>query len=1116
MALSWNEIKNRALNFSKEWENESRERAEKDTFWNDFFNIFGISRRRVATFEEPVKKLNNKQGFIDLFWKGTLLVEHKSKGKNLDAAFEQATDYFFGIKEHELPKYVLVSDFERFRLYNLDDKTVDEFHLNELHENIKLFGFVAGYQKRTFADEDPVNIKAAELMGNLHDQLKESGYEGHPLEVFLVRLLFCLFADDTGIFEKDTFKESIELKTHEDGSDLGAWLAQFFQVLNTPPNKRLKNLDEQLNSFPYVNGKLFEEPLPISAFNSKMREIILECSSLNWGEISPAIFGSMFQSVMNPKDRRNLGAHYTSEKNILKLIKPLFLDELHKEFEKVKSSKNKLREFHKKLGSLKFLDPACGCGNFLIITYRELRQLELEVLKILYGTQQVIAIDQIMNVDVDQFYGIEYDEFPARVAEVALWLMDHQMNLLVSEAFGLYYARLPLKKSAKIIHGNALRIDWDTLVEGENLDVTANRTNIVQLNEPIPHYETINVYTKTVNFTTGQLPAKDSKWENISNGKVDYVFGNPPFVGTAYQSKKQKDEIKNLYFNVKSAGMLDYVTGWYLKAAKYIHNTNIKAAFVSTNTITQGEQVGILWKELFEHYNIKIHFAHRTFKWFNEAKGKAAVHVVIIGFGSFNIPGKKIYHYEKVSGEPLEMRVKNINPYLVDGADYYVTKRMTPICDVPKSQSGSAARDGGNLILSDEEKIDILNNEPEIAKVFRRFISGNDFINNIVRWCIWLKDIPPQEFRMSTEIHRRISEVKKFREQSTRQGTKKMAAFPTLFAEERQPNTDFLIIPKVSSENRIYIPIAYLTKENIVSDKTFIVPNATLYHFGILTSMMHMSWMRQTCMRLGGSYSYSNSIVYNNFPWPKNPNKKQLNSVETKAQKILDIRAEFPESSLADLYDPLTMPPKLVKAHHELDKAVDLCYRSQPFANETGRIEFLFDLYNEYISQISENNIKEYLTEMTMSTKIKQQILNKIIEIIDKQIESTKLAIASAKESRDNETKCSSGDKYETGRTMMNFELEKTRVLLNKTLSTKNDLLQINLHKKHNKVTFGSLVFTTNGNYFICIALGKTEVANETFYSISLASPIGKLLNGKKEKAKFTFQGKDVIIMKIL
>ncbi|MBE9536898.1 MAG: class I SAM-dependent DNA methyltransferase, partial [Proteobacteria bacterium] len=470
MSLSWNEIKDRAVRFSKEWEDESREHAEAKSFWDDFFNVFGISRRRVATFEEPVKKLGNKQGFIDLFWKGKILVEHKSLGKDLDSAYGQALDYFAGIKEYDLPKYILVSDFARFRLYDLDEKTHHEFSLKELHKNIKLFGFIAGYEKRSYKEEDPVNIKAAELMGKLHDRLEESGYGGHVLEVYLVRLLFCLFADDTSIFERDIFKEYIEIKTREDGSDLGSALAQFFQVLNTPKGKRLKTLDEHLNQFPYVNGKLFEEPLPIAAFNSSMREILLECSALDWGQISPAIFGSLFQSVMDSEERRNLGAHYTSEKNILKLIKPLFLDELYEEFEKLKGSTKKLQEFHKKLASLKFLDPACGCGNFLVITYRELRLLELEVLRELNKTGQgFLNVADIIWIDVDQFYGIEVDEWPARITEVAMWLLDHQMNMKVSDEFGHYFARLPLKKAAKIVNDNALRIDWEEVVPKEEL-----------------------------------------------------------------------------------------------------------------------------------------------------------------------------------------------------------------------------------------------------------------------------------------------------------------------------------------------------------------------------------------------------------------------------------------------------------------------------------------------------------------------------------------------------------------------------------------------------------------------------------------------------------------------
>ncbi len=901
MALSWNEIKDRALKFSKEWAGESRERAEKDTFWNEFFHVFGITRRRLASFEEPVKKLNHQQGFIDLFWKGTLLVEHKSKGKSLDAAFEQATDYFSGIQEHELPKYVLVSDFERFRLYDLDEKEQHEFKISDFHKHVKLFGFMAGYQKRSFKDEDPVNIKAAELMGKLHDQLKESGYEGHALEVFLVRLLFCLFADDTGIFEKDTFKEFIELKTHEDGSNLGALLAQFFQVLNTTATKRQHNLDADLAAFPYVNGKLFEEALPIAAFDSGMRDILLACSALDWGKISPAIFGSMFQSVMKPEERRNLGAHYTSEKNIMKLIKPLFLDELHEEFQKVKGNMNRLNEFLKKLGQLKFLDPACGCGNFLIISYRELRLLELEVLKVLYGKQQVIGIDHIMNIDVDQFYGIEIDEFPARIAEVAMWLMDHQMNLLISEAFGLYYARLPLQKAAIIVNGNALKLDWEAIVP------------------------------KT---------------------ELSYILGNPPFCGYSFQSKNQKEDMKAIFVGVNGAGVMDYVAGWYILAAQYIRDTTVKVAFVSTNSIAQGEQVGILWNELFNKYGIKIHFAHRTFKWKNEAKGNAGVHVVIIGFGAIDIKEKIIFEYEDIASEPHERVARNINPYLVNGGDTFITKRNSPICNVPIMTKGSSPTDGGHLLFEDDERTEFLKLEPQANKFIKPYMGSREFINNIPRWCLWLKNISPKELKTMPHVMGRVNLVKNMRSESSKSATQKWARYPTLFIEERQPENNYVIIPRVSSERRKYIPLGYLSKKVIVSDSAITLPDVELYVFAVVHSIMHMTWVRYTCGRLKSDFRYSNTLVYNNYPWPKDPSQKNKTRVEEKAQKVLDVRVEFPDSSLADLYDPLTMPPKLVKAHQELDKAVDLCYRSQAFATEAARIEFLFQLYQEYTAPL--------------------------------------------------------------------------------------------------------------------------------------------------------------------
>jgi len=899
MALSWNEIKDRALKFSNEWIDETRERAEKDSFWNDFFNIFGISRRRVATFEEPVKKLGAKQGFIDLFWKGTLLIEHKSKGKDLDKALEQAIDYFPGLKEHELPKYILVSDFERFKLFDLDDKTEHEFHLKDLYKNVKLFGFIAGYQKRTFKEEDPVNIKAAELMGKLHDQLKGFGYEGHPLEIYLVRLLFILFADDTGIFEKDIFKEFIAQKTNEDGSDLGALIAQFFQVLNTPKEKRLKNLDDHLNQFPYINGKLFEEPLPIAAFNSKMRNILLEASGLDWGKISPAIFGSLFQSVMNPEERRNLGAHYTSEKNILKLIKPLFLDELREEFEKTKSSTPKLREFQKKLSTLKFLDPACGSGNFLIITYRELRQLEIEILREIYKDgERVLDVSNIILIDVDQFIGIELDEFPARIAEVAMWLIDHQMNMKISEEFGQYFIRLPLKKAAKIINTNALRLDW---------------------HEVVPNIE------------------------------LSYILGNPPFIGKQLQTKEQKEDLKIIFNGVKGAGVLDYVTAWYMKAAQYIQETKIKVAYVSTNSISHGEQVGILWNELLNKYNINIHFAHKTFNWSNEAKNNAAVHVVIIGFANFSIKNKLIFEYLDINKEPDELKVKNINPYLIDAKDTVILKRRTNISNAPIISFGSMPNDGGNFLFTTEEKEDFLKLEPNAKPYFKQLLSAHEFLNGKERWCLWLENISPKELKSLKYIQERVLNVKELREKSNRETTKKLADFPTLFGENRQPKNKFILIPLNSSGNRKYIPFGFFSPNIIVNNTCSTIGNISLYDFGVLQSSMHMLWVKYVCGRIKSDYRYSNEIVYNNYPWPKDPSEKNIKRVEEKAQKILDIRLEFPKSSLADLYNPLTMPPKLVKAHQELDKAVDLCYRPQTFTNENARIKFLFDLYNEYI-----------------------------------------------------------------------------------------------------------------------------------------------------------------------
>ena len=897
MALSWNEIKDRAVKFTKEWKDTTNEEADAKPFLDAFFDVFGITRKKIGTFEHRVKKLSDADGYIDLLWKGTILIEMKSRGKNLDKAFQQAIDYTHGLKQNELPKYVLVCDFHIFRLYDTEEQTTLEFTIYELIQNVQSFGYLLGYQKKTFKEQDPANIKAAELMGKLHDRLEEIGYEGHPLEVYLVRILFCLFAEDTTIFEKQQFQDYIENRTAEDGSDLASKVQELFQVLNTAKDKRFKNLDEQLNDFPYVNGKLFEEILPMASFDSKMRQALLDCCYIDWSKISPAIFGSMFQSVMNPKERRNLGAHYTSESNILKLIKPLFLDELWAEFESLKGNKNKLPEFHKKISQLKFLDPACGCGNFLVITYRELRLLELEVLRATYKSGQgVLDVSDIIWLDVDMMCGIEYEEFPARIAEVAMWLIDHQMNMQISNEFGQYFARLPLKKSAKIVHGNALRVDWEEVV-----------------------------------------PKK----------ALTHIIGNPPFLGHHMQSEEQKKDLHFVMQGIKAAGVMDYVTAWYYKASKYILDTKIKAAFVSTNSVVQGEQVGILWSYLLSNFHIKIHFAHRTFKWNNEAKGNAAVYCVIIGFANFDTNNKYIFDYEDIKGEAHELKVRNINPYLVDAKDILIENRNTPIRNVPKMMYGSKPTDGGFYILSNEEKIDFLIKEPNASKFIKPFLSAREYLNGEKRWCIWLVDANPNELKNCPMLLQRIEAVKKFRSESIAASTRDYK-YHNLFRQVTQPKDDFLLVPRTTSENRSYIPIGFFSKDFIVSDTCQSIPNASLFHFGILNSTMHMAWVKTTCGRLKSDFRYSKDIVYNNYPWPENPSEKQTKTIEEKAQNVLDVRISFPTSSLADLYNPLTMPPALVKAHNELDKAVDAAYSKQAFTSEAKRMEFLFELYEKY------------------------------------------------------------------------------------------------------------------------------------------------------------------------
>ena len=925
MPLSWNEIRLRASSFVDEWKDKAltaKEEANAQDFQTDFLDIFGVPRRQVAFFEHPVSiggqtnalgdTTGGRRGYIDLFWKGHILIEMKTPGKDRKKAFEQAKEYTENLKAADLPAGILISDFLFFDYYDLDNEgKLISFPLADLPQKVELFGYLAGYKDIQFQAVSPVDIEAAEHMGELYDALKASKYSGHELEMYLVRLLFCLFADDSGIFdEKKVFYKYISERTSIDGSDLAMHLGLIFDTLNKPKEKRLTNIDETLNKFTYVNGGLFAERLEIAAFDSAMRKTLLKCCSLDWSQIKPEIFGAMFQSVKDKEKRRALGEHYTSETNILKIVRPLFLDALWEEFEKIRKlsfalKQQRLLEFHTKLRKLKFLDPACGCGNFLVVSYRELRLLEIEVLSEYLQGQQVLDIELMIRVNVDQFYGIEIEEFPVRIAQTALWLMDHLMNMKASTKFGKYIARIPLTASPTIVNGNALTIDWETIVPKDELS---------------------------------------------------YILGNPPFIGARIMSKEQKAEVNTVFEGMKDNSNLDYVTCWYKKAAKYIQGTQIEVGFVSTNSICQGEQVPILWPELMNRYKIKINFAHQTFKWSNEAKGKAAVYCVIIGFSLAYRKDKKIYQYASVIDEPLETTAKQINAYLIDAPLLFIQKRTKPLCNVSEMLFGNMPNDGGNFLLSAKEKQHIIDKEPYLEEIIKPFMSADEFINNIPRYCIWLNDVSPAKYQKSKEIMNRINEVKKHRESSTRNATKKLADFPMLFGEIRQPETDYLLIPRHSSEARKYIPIGFLASDIIAADSCLIIPKATIYEFGLLTSLMHMAWTRYICGRIKSDYRYSASIVYNNFPWPK-PTAKEKENIEAAAQDVLDARKKFPELSLADLYESTTMLPELVRAHQKLDKAVEAAY-GRTFDNDGQRVAFLFEQYQKLTGDLFAKPVK--------------------------------------------------------------------------------------------------------------------------------------------------------------
>ncbi|MCL2710098.1 MAG: N-6 DNA methylase [Planctomycetaceae bacterium] len=893
MPLSREEIQQNAVAFSEHWQDESKwnEKSFAQSFVRDFLAVFGINAIDMGKYERRVG-----DGFADYLLPKAIAVEMKSHGKNLEAAYKQLLEYVLPLPADEMPELLMVSDFETIVLHHRSEITKKrykpiEFKTKDLIDHVDHFRALAGLEKRHEFDEAfEINVRAAEKMANLHDDLERLGYEGHVLEIYLVRLLFCLFAEDTGIFPKDAFL-SFVMNSKEDGSDLSGRIVRLFDVLNMPDETRVKRtqLPPDLRAFRYINGGLFKDPLPPADFDAKMRLTLIDCCRFDWSKISPAIFGAMVQGVMDKDKRREIGVHYTSEENILKLIAPLFMDDLRLKFNRVKGDERRLDDFHEHIAKLKFLDPACGCGNFLMIAYRELRRLEIDILRIKKSHQKVLDISVLLKVTIEQFYGIEIEDFPCEVAKTSLWLMDHLMNVQASKELGQYYVRLPLEQSATIVHGNALQIDWEDVVP---------------------------------------------------KSELSYILGNPPYVGHQWRKAEQVADMKLVFRDGNKVGKLDYVCCWYKRAIDYMRNTQIRTAFVSTNSIVQGESVAILWKPFFEA-GIEIVFAYRSFRWTNEAKGKAAVHCVIIGFAN-----KSNSKTKWIFSDGKKQKVAHINGYLLDAPDVYTKSRGKPLCKgMPKMSKGSQPTDGGNLILSPDERNELITAYPQTKKWIRRYVSSDDFIHNKIRYCLWLKGVLPADYRPIRQIMQRLKKVADSRQQSPTESVRLAAETPMLFTQVRQHGTKILAVPEVTTERRKYIPIGYLDSSVIASNKIYIVPHASLYLFGMLTSNVHMAWMRVIAGRLGTGYSYSPS-VYNNFPLP-NVTDKQKEMIEKLAQAILDTRKLFPKNSLADLYDPLTMPPELLKAHRNLDNAVMKLYKFKQNMSESAIVAALMEMYQK-------------------------------------------------------------------------------------------------------------------------------------------------------------------------
>jgi len=912
--LSLNEIRSRCSEFVIEWRDAAGdERQEAQSFVRDLLAAFGITETRAALYEKRAQRTSTgSQGYIDALVPGLLLIEMKSAGKNLGLAEIQALDYVNALTDTEQPRYVLTSDFKRFRLLDmLAPKGADtiEFTLDELPKHTESLAFLAGYETRSFGsgEQEAASIKAAKIMAELYEALEGSGYNDHEASIFLVRVLFALYADDSGIWERDLFTEFIELRTTNDGTDLGAQLTMLFQVMNQPRERRASTLDELLARFPYVNGGIFSEPLSIPSFDRVMRDKLLAACAFNWSSISPAIFGSLFQAVKSPEARRELGEHYTTETNIRKTIDPLFLDELTEKFETAQHDTKALKKLRSELGGLRLLDPACGCGNFLVVAYRDLRALEL---RILLRLQELGDTSQIplfferddLAVKLEHMAGIEVEEWPARIAATALRLVDHQANMQMELALGKAPDTLPLDTIAVIHVGDALRMDWNEVV-----------------------------------------PASDST----------IVMGNPPFIGMAWMSNEQQADNRHVFTPITEAkglrtGRLDYVACWYAKAAELIVKRPLsRVAFVSTNSITQGEQARTM-VPLLDRLGCEVDFGHRTFKWTSEAPGAAAVHCVIVGFSSAKRPNKRrrLFSYPSIKGQPIETVPDRLNFYLFDGPDYVPVKLRRPMVEgMPFATQGNKPVDGGNLLL-DEAQMREAMQITEVAPYVKRFVQARDMLQGSPkRWCLWLGDAQPQHLRHPF-IRQRLDQVAEARLKSPTVSVQEYAAKPALFTQNRQPDGLYFALPEVSSENRRWIPGTFFDSDVIAGNKLIIFPDAKPWHAALLQSSMFMAWVETFAGRLKSDISLSPGLAYFPIPWPELDQRAQQQLTD-RIDQVFEAREAYPDATLADLYDPAAMPAQLIDAHTALDRAVDKAFGAASLLRSNDeRLALLFERNN--------------------------------------------------------------------------------------------------------------------------------------------------------------------------